>query len=123
MSISTNVLPEGRVIEVAVAGQLDIAVRYKVLATALFSMRANHYSRLLIDVTRGKMGSTESSTDAFKIIDQMRSLGFTPDVRIAFLQRGDDARRQFFEQAALFDGFDLKYFHHRDMALTWLTEG
>ena len=97
-------------------------LRQQLLSGALLALHEKNFTRLLIDVTRSTFAPAESITDAFQVITFMRSLGFTPDIRIAFLQQGQDPRRQFFENAAQTDGFLLKYFNERDQALHWLTE-
>lgn len=123
MGFSLHNLPEEQTVEVIVEGQLSMELRHDLLSQALFALQASGFVRLLIDVTRTVFGPAESMTDAFQVITYMRNLGFAPGIRIAFLQRGDDSRRKFFENAAQTDGLDLKYFNDRDEALLWLTNG
>ena len=75
-------------------------LRQQLLSSALFALQTNGVTRLFIDVTSSTFAPAESMTDAFQVTTYMRSLGFTPNTRIAFLQQGNDLRRSFSENAA-----------------------
>ena len=79
--------------------------------------------RVLIDTREAT--SKASVTDVWTLASELKSVGLSPQHRIAVVNRPKDNfdRAEFLEICASNRGFQLKAFREFEAAFTWLTEG
>lgn len=112
----------GRIIEIRASGLLNQVLRKEILDTIARELSSNAFDKALLDLTETSINPAEPVSGAFELIDYMKSIGITPDTKLAFISIGAEYHRNYFEEFARRGGFSIRYFKNRDDALGWLGQ-
>lgn len=122
MEYHLEVDSENKRVKVTVLCLLNQGLRKEILLAVANQLRANDYSRALIDVTAAIFNPDESMVGALDLTSFMHSIGISPQVKLAFVYADAEEHRKYFESVSQLDGFTLRYFTSADEAAAWLRE-
>lgn len=122
MAYTITSLTDLEIIEVTVEGKLDQELRKEILLTSAIELKKANYKRLLIDLVHTEFDTETPITGALTLVNYMRTLGFPPGTKMAFLYQDSETHRKFFESAAQAEGYQLRYFCSGSQAIEWLSE-
>ena len=123
MAVNVRVVPIKEFLRTDVAGHLDLQTSRTLLHGIIGACKTHNVDRVLIDTREAT--SKASVTDVWTLASELKSVGLSPQNRIAVVNRPKDNfdRAEFLEICASNRGFQLKAFREFEAAFTWLTEG
>ena len=105
---------------VKASGTINSTVAAKMVIDAGIVIRSSGFKRCLFDLTDTEIDSNQTITGMYMFVETFKTAGIDRLTKIAGLQRTESEHRQQLEKAATYEGFNLKYFTEKNMAIRWL---
>lgn len=121
MDYTIESVHERKVIQVVISGLFEMDHIKDMLLLLACRIQAHAISNVIIDVTNTHHDDTEPMNVALELINHMRMIGIDRATRFALVYREMIPQREHFENAAMIDGWRLKYFGRHADAFHWLA--
>ncbi|MBN2161914.1 MAG: hypothetical protein JXR25_09700 [Pontiellaceae bacterium] len=99
--------------------KLSQSARISLILEVSTQLKMNRYSRALLDLNKSTFSDAEPMTSALELINCFRMLEISQDTQLALIHSSVNEHQQYFESAARFDGWNLRYFPDENAALEW----
>ncbi|MCB2183044.1 MAG: hypothetical protein KQH63_13500 [Desulfobulbaceae bacterium] len=109
-----------KIIKVKASCLLNQELRKEILSAIAGHLKINNFSRVIIDLTESTFNPAEPMIGALDLTNYMRIIGIQSHVKLAFIYAEAENHRQYFENVAQLEGFNIRYFKSNKEALAWL---
>jgi len=111
---------DNKIVKATATGLLNLVKRKEMLRSIQQILTSTGFLNVIIDLQETRLDPDEPVSGAFELIAYMKEIGFSPDVKLAFIALVNEYHRDYFEEFAKRGGFSIRYFQTSEDALVWL---
>jgi hypothetical protein len=120
MQYTIDQLSDLDVVEVKATGVINTDVAKNMVIEAGIATASRGGQRCLFDLTDTVLDANQTLSGMYMFIEAFKLGGFRRSTKIAALVKAVDEHRKQLENSANFEGFNLKHFTDRKIAMDWL---